>query len=112
MNLTEEQSEGDIEPMLSSHCCSGIASNLRLLLFSRMSERYMLMGSKAALLLMVLVISVWEMSIPTEGATGELTETEAASGDTGERAHPDIRGVSTFSPQQQNCFPRSLLYFQ
>lgn len=40
-------------------------------LFARMSERYMQIGSKGALLVMVLVISVWEMSAPTEGSTGE-----------------------------------------
>uniref|UniRef100_A0A3Q3KL87 TAFA chemokine like family member 2 n=1 Tax=Mastacembelus armatus TaxID=205130 RepID=A0A3Q3KL87_9TELE len=34
-----------------------------------MSERYMQIGSKGALLVMVLVISVWEMSVPTEGTT-------------------------------------------
>lgn len=37
-----------------------------------MSERYMQIGSTTCtLLVMVLVISVWEMSVPTEGTTGE-----------------------------------------
>ncbi|KAG7497334.1 hypothetical protein JOB18_035852 [Solea senegalensis] len=36
---------------------------------SRMSERYTHIGSKGALLVMVLVVSVWEMTVPTEGAT-------------------------------------------
>lgn len=35
----------------------------------RMSERYAQVGSKGALLVMVLVITFWEMSVPTEGAT-------------------------------------------
>ncbi|XP_033470141.1 chemokine-like protein TAFA-2 [Epinephelus fuscoguttatus] len=34
-----------------------------------MSERYTPIGCKGALLVMVLVISVWEMTVPTEGAT-------------------------------------------
>jgi len=37
-----------------------------------MSERYTQIGNKRALLLLVLVVSVWEMSEPTEGATGEF----------------------------------------
>lgn len=36
-----------------------------------MSERYTQIGSKGALLVMVLVISVWEMTQQTEAATGE-----------------------------------------
>ncbi|KAI3366895.1 hypothetical protein L3Q82_009543 [Scortum barcoo] len=34
-----------------------------------MSERYAQIGSKGALLVMVLVISVWEMTVPTQAAT-------------------------------------------
>lgn len=40
-----------------------------------MSERYARIGSKGALLVMVLVISVWEMTVPTEGAKGERAQT-------------------------------------
>ncbi|KAM8908932.1 chemokine-like protein TAFA-2 isoform 2-T2 [Spinachia spinachia] len=35
-----------------------------------MSERYTQIGSKGALLVMVLVIGVWEMTVPAEGAKG------------------------------------------
>lgn len=41
----------------------------------RMSERYTQPGCKGALLVMVLVISAWEMTEPTEGASGERTNT-------------------------------------
>ncbi|CAB1427649.1 unnamed protein product [Pleuronectes platessa] len=34
----------------------------------KMSERYTHIGSKVALLVMVLVVSVWEMTVPAEGA--------------------------------------------
>lgn len=37
----------------------------------RMSHRHTQAASTVALLVMVLVISVWGMSTPTEGATGE-----------------------------------------
>lgn len=42
-----------------------------LCLLLRMSERYTQIGSKGALLVMVLVISVWEMTAPMEATTGE-----------------------------------------
>lgn len=42
-----------------------------LFLSARMSERYMQIGSKGALLVVVLLISVWEMAVPTEATTGE-----------------------------------------
>lgn len=51
-----------------------------LFLRPRMSERYTQIGSKGALLVMVLVISVWEMTVPTEAATGECIKTKSASG--------------------------------
>ncbi|XP_032360610.1 chemokine-like protein TAFA-2 isoform X2 [Etheostoma spectabile] len=40
-----------------------------------MSERYTQIGSKGALLVMVLVISVWEMAVTTEGATAHHVRT-------------------------------------
>lgn len=41
------------------------------LVFPRMSERYTQIGSKGALLVMVLVVSFWEMTVPTEATAGE-----------------------------------------
>lgn len=40
-------------------------------LLLRMSERYTRIGSKGALLVVVLVISVWEMTAPMEATIGE-----------------------------------------
>lgn len=45
-----------------------------------MSERYTQIGSKGALLVMVLVIGVWEMTVPTEGAKGEHVQTQSTAG--------------------------------
>lgn len=45
-----------------------------------MSERYTQIGNKGALLVMVLVISVWEMTVPMEATTGEYIKTESTSG--------------------------------
>lgn len=43
-----------------------------------MSERYMQIGSTTCtLLVMVLAISVWEMSVPTEGTTGEYIKNKS-----------------------------------
>uniref|UniRef100_A0A8C7XW48 Uncharacterized protein n=1 Tax=Oryzias sinensis TaxID=183150 RepID=A0A8C7XW48_9TELE len=39
-----------------------------------MSERYMQIENKATLLLMVLVMSVWEMSRPAEGTAASIVE--------------------------------------
>ncbi|KAA8579986.1 hypothetical protein FQN60_005521, partial [Etheostoma spectabile] len=78
----ECRGEGTVEGWIS-HCgllCAraerglsklvGAAEGLHLLLmFLLMSERYTQIGSKGALLVMVLVISVWEMAVTTEGAT-------------------------------------------
>lgn len=47
--------------------------------FARMSERCMQIGSKGALLVVVLVIGVLELSTSTEAATGEPAETKTTT---------------------------------
>lgn len=47
----------------------------RLSCFPRMSERYTQIGSKGALLVMVLVVSFWEMTVPTEATAGKSQTT-------------------------------------
>lgn len=55
-------------------CNAGLFSWHPLTVFScfpRMSERYTQVGSKGALLVMVLVASLWEIAAPTEATEGE-----------------------------------------
>lgn len=49
-----------------------------LFLSARMSERYMQIGSKGALLVVVLLISVWEMAVPTEATTGKCIQVQVS----------------------------------